>query len=243
MLEQIDKYLNNELSLSERQDFENQLLTDKELVKNVAFYMNTKVAAKELATEKRKGEFEQLRKEIQTRPIQKAKPFIWVSGIAASVFLAIGIWWFSKSSSPTPDTLADTYIQEHFENLPVKMDANSDSLQMGLRLFNEQKLVEAQIIFEGILQRKNKDSDALKYAGITSLRLNNYDKAIWYFHNLSLQTNLYANSGKFYEALTLLKQSPDNQQKANDLFKEVIDNNLEGNMEARKFLSGRPRPN
>jgi tetratricopeptide (TPR) repeat protein len=235
MLEQIEKYLNNELSLSERQDFENQLTTDEALVKNVAFYVNTRMAAKELTIEKRKGEFEQMRQEIQARPIRKVKPFIWVSGIAASIFLAIGIWWFSKPSF-TSDTFADTYIQEHFENLPVKMDANADSLQMGLRLFNERKLVEANRIFEDILQRKTKDSDALKYAGITALRLKNYDKASEYFHDLSLQTNLYSNPGKFYEALALLKQSPANSPKAIDLFEEVIDNNLEGNEEARKFV-------
>jgi tetratricopeptide (TPR) repeat protein len=236
MLEQIEKYLNNELSLSERQDFENQLTTDSALVKNVAFYVNTRTAAKELSIEKRKEEFERLRKEIQTRPIRKAKSFIWVSGIAASLFLALGIWWFSKPSF-TSDALADTYIQEHFENLPVKMDANADSLQMGLRLFNEQKLAEANVIFEGILQRKTKDSDALKYAGITALRLKNYDKAIQDFHNLSQQTNLYSNPGKFYEALALLKQSPVNKQKAIDLFKEVIDNNLEGNEKASEFVT------
>jgi tetratricopeptide (TPR) repeat protein len=237
MLEQIEKYLNNELSLSERQDFENQLTTDSALVKNVAFYVNTRMAAKELAIEKRKGEFEQLRKEIQARPIRKVKPFIWVSGIAASVLLAIGIWWFTKPSSLTSGVLADTYIQEHFENLPVKMDANADSLQMGLQLFNEQKLSEANAIFEDILQRKTKDSDALKYAGIANLRLKNYDKAIQYFHNLSQQTNLYSNPGKFYEALALLKQSPANSPKAIDLFGEVINNNLEGNEEARKFVT------
>jgi tetratricopeptide (TPR) repeat protein len=237
MLEQIDKYLNNELSLSERQDFENQLTTDEELVKSVAFYVNTRMAAKELAIEKRKDEFERLRQEIQTHPIRKVRPFIWASGIAASIFLAIGIWWFSKPSSLNSDAIADIYIHEHFENLPVKMDAKADSLQMGLRLFNEQKLAEAIAIFEDILQRKNKDSDALKYAGITAFRLKNYDKAAQYFHNLSSQTNLYSNPGKFYEALALLKQSPANKQKALVIFEEVIANNLEGNEEARKFVN------
>jgi tetratricopeptide (TPR) repeat protein len=107
---------------------------------------------------------------------------------------------------------------------------------MGFRLFNEQKLTEAQIIFEDILKRKNNDSEAIKYAGITALRLKNYDKAIQYFKILGSQKSLFANPGKFYEAITLLEKSPANKKEAELLFKEVIDNNLEGKQEALKML-------
>lgn len=235
MLEQIEKYLNQELSLSERQGFENQLLTNKELANELAFYMQAKTANKEIAREKRKAEFEELRNEISSRSSGKIKPMIWISGIAASVILALGFWWFSNTNTPNADILADKYIQEHFDNLPVKMDGNADSLQMGLRLFNEQKLSEAQSIFEDILRRKNNDSEAIKYAGITSLRLKKYDKAIGYFQSLSRQKNLYSNPGKFYEAVALIKQQPANKKEVEVLLKEVIDNNLEGNVEARKI--------
>lgn len=136
----------------------------------------------------------------------------------------------------TTDALADTYIQEHFQNLPVKMDATADNLQMGLRLFNEQKLSEAQIVFDNILKRKNNDSEATKYAGITALRLKNYDKAISYFKLLASQKDLFANSGKFYQAITLLQQSPMNKKEADVLLKEVIDDGLEGKEEALKML-------
>ena len=236
MLEQIEKYINHEMSLIERQDFENQLLTNEELANKLAFYMQAKAANQEIAREKRRAEFEELRKEISNRSSGKIKPKIWISGIAASVILAIGLWWFSQTSSPNSDAFADTYIQKHFENLPVKMDGNADSLQMGLRLFNEQKLSEAQLIFEDILRRKNNDSEAIKYAGITSLRLKKYDKSIGYFQSLSRQKNLYSNPGKFYEALALMKQQPANKKEVEILLKEVIDNNLEGNEEARVLI-------
>ena len=236
MLEQIEKYLNNELSLSERQVFENQLSTDEVLAKEFAFYANTHTASKQLANGKRREEFDHLRKEISIRPIRKFKPMIWVSGLAASVILALGFWWFSQTATSNAEILADTYIQKHFENLPVKMDGNSDSLQMGLRLFNEKKLNDAQKIFENILQRKNGNSEATKYAGITALKLQNYDKAIQYFQTLSRQTNLYSNPGKFYEALALMKQDKAERKQAKKILNEVIVNNLEGNEEAKKFI-------
>ncbi len=115
------------------------------------------------------------------------------------------------------------------------MDGNSDSLQVGLRLFNEQKLYEAQVIFKKILQRKNSDSKAIKYAGITALRLKQYDKAIVYFQALSQQKNLYSNPGKFYEALALMQQQPINKKEVEKILNEVIDNNLEGNVEAKRL--------
>ena len=236
MLEQIEKYLNNGLSLQERQVFENQLSTDDELMRDFTFYANVHTASKQLADEKRKEQFDNLRKNISSRSVRKIKPMIWASGLAASVILALGFWWFSQTSTSNVEILADVYIQEHFENLPVKMDGDADSLQMGLRLFNEQKLNEAQKIFEEILQRKNSDSEATKYAGIVALKLQQYDKAIQYFQSLAQQTNLYANPGKFYEALTLMKQKTANKKEAKKILNEVIINKLEGNEEAKRII-------
>ena len=236
MLEQIEKYLNNELSLSERQVFENQLSTDSELANEFAFYVNTHTASKQLAEEKRRKQFDNLRTEISGRNNRRIKPLIWLTGLAASVILALGFWWFTQTSTTNSEILADVYIQEHFENLPVKMDGNADSLQMGLRLFNEKKLNDAQKIFEEILQRKSNDSEATKYAGITALKLQQYDKAIQYFQALAQQTNLYSNPGKFYEALALMKQNKADRKKAKEILNEVIVNNLEGNEEAERIV-------
>lgn len=238
MLEKIDKYFSNELSLSERQDFEIQLVKDDKLKESVSFYLNTRTAAKQIADHKRREEFEELRQKISQKPqvLGKIKPMIWLSGLAASLVLTLGVWWFSRTPDLTMDALADAYIQEHFQSLPVKMDATTDSLQMGLRLFNEQKISEAQIVFENILKRKNSDSEAIKYAGISALRLKNYDDAIQYFKILSSQKELFANPGKFYQAITLLQQSSMNKKEAGILLKEVIDNGLEGKEEALKML-------
>jgi tetratricopeptide (TPR) repeat protein len=241
MLEKIDKYYNNELSLSERQDFENELINNEELKENVSFYLNTRTATKQLADDKRRAEFEELRKKISQKQANsgKIKPMIWLSGMAASVILVAGFWWFSHTPDLATDAIANTYIQENFQNLPIKMDASADSLQMGLRLFNEQKLSEAQIIFENILKRKNNDSEATEYAGITALRLKDYDKAIQYFKILASQKDLFANPGKFYEAITLLQQSPMNKKEAEILLKDVVDNGLEGKEEAAVILGER----
>jgi tetratricopeptide (TPR) repeat protein len=236
MLEQIEKYFDNKLSLAERQVFENQMLTDDAFAKEVAFYVQTRSASKALANDKRKQEFEALRQKLTNSKPRNFKPIIWLSGLAASLMIGFGLWNFMDSDAKSTETLAEAYIQQHFENLPVKMDGKTDSLQLGLRLFNEHKLKESQVIFEEIYKKENTNSEAIKYAGITALKLNQYEKAINYFKLLSLQKDLYANPGIFYEAITLLKKSPQDKEKAKELLKEVVAKNLEGSEEARKIL-------
>jgi tetratricopeptide (TPR) repeat protein len=238
MLEQIEKYFDNKLSLSERQVFENQMVTNSVLAQEVAFYIQVRSMSKDIADQKRKQEFEILRKKLNKPTNPNIKPILWLSGLAASVILGFGLWGFMSSNSKSIDSLADSYIQQHFENLPVKMDGTQDSLQMGLRLFNEYKIKDSQQIFEDIYKRENKNSEAIRYVGITALRLNEYDKAINYFQILSQQKGLYANPGLFYEAIALLKQSPENKEKAIGIFKEVIAENLEGSEDAKQIIGG-----
>lgn len=159
----------------------------------------------------------------------------WILGFAASVIFTLGFWWFSHKIQPTPKFCGYLH-KKYFEILPVKMDGNSDSLQIGLRLFNEQKLSEAQLIFKDILRKENSDSEAVKYVGITALRLRKHDEAIQYFKILALQKDLFANPDKFYQAITLLQQLPLNKKEAEILLKVVIDNGLEGKEGALKML-------
>ena len=236
MLEQIEKYFNNELSLDERQAFENQIVTNDTFAKEVAFYVETRSVAKEIAMVKRKQELEELRKTLSKSTNFKIKKIYWLSGLAASLILGIGAWNFIVPNSKSSETLADRYIHQHFENLPVKMDGNSDSLQLGLRLFNEQKLNQAGVIFEDLANRNNNNSEAIKYAGIAALRQNNFDKANKYFQTLATQKDLYSNPGLFYKAISLLKQSPENQKKAKEILNEVITKNLDGKVEAEEIL-------
>ncbi len=51
---------------------------------------------------KRKAEFDALRKEISNRPSGKIKPIMWISGMVASVILALGFWWFLHTATLNP---------------------------------------------------------------------------------------------------------------------------------------------
>lgn len=234
MLERIESYFNHTLSNEERQLFEAQLVTDENLANEVAFYLNTKIAARENAKEKRKQEFEELRKKLVKN--NKVRLNGWITGIAASVLIAFITWVFVQKNDLNADEIANVYIQEHFENLPVKMDGSTDSLQMGLRFFNQKSYKDAQAIFDRMLERKPDGAEILKVSGITALKLADYQKAVIRFHELGKQENLFANPGKFYEALALMKIKPLNKKAVEELLNEVISNDLEGKSTAVEIL-------
>jgi predicted Zn-dependent protease len=116
------------------------------------------------------------------------------------------------------------------------MGGAQDSVQTALRLYNEGKLNEARVLFEKLNESHPSDNKTNEYAGIVSLRLGDYDQALKHFRALDA-LNLYANPGKFYVALTLLKRNgPGDAAEAKQLLQQVTDQGLEHDADARKLL-------
>jgi len=75
-----------------------------------------------------------------------------------------------------------------------------------------------------------------KMAGIVSLRLGDYDKAIDHFTRLEKLT-FYSNPGKFYHAIALIKRNSSGDiEIAKQLLKQVVERDLEGKETAQKWL-------
>lgn len=245
-LERVDNYMNGLLPPDERRQFEEAIHTDSELAEALAFYLSSREAARQEARQQRKAELDARRhrtnpggqeggavRPLLTRPLRR-----WTyAAAAASLALLVGLGWYFQNRS-LPDTeIADAYISQNLTQIPPSMDAAGDSLQLGLRYFNEGKLTEAGVVFEGLLQRNPNATDALKFAGLVSLRTGRYDKAIEQFHQLGQRTDLYANPGAFYEALARLRRSgPGDKAIARNLLQTVVDDKLEGADDARKML-------
>jgi tetratricopeptide (TPR) repeat protein len=156
---------------------------------------------------------------------------------AAAVLAGIIFSWYTWLRPVDSKTLADNYIVQHFQTLPVTMSSNRDSLQAGLQLNNEGRLEEALKKFEELAHQDTAFTEAKKYAGIVALRLGQYDKAIDYFSELEKYTQLYANPGKFYHALTLLKRNlPGDKPAAKLLLEQVVQNDLEAKATAQEWL-------
>jgi ribosomal protein S17E len=232
ILEKIESYFQGELPENEHLVFEKQILSDKNLAENVAFYLQTKQVAKTEAQEKRKAEFENLRQ--HQKPIVLVRNlYVRYASIAASLAILVGMSWWFFSPKASSTELISTYIRDNLTTISVTMDGQKDSLQSAIGLFNEGKLAEAQVIFEHLPN----NAEAQRMAGIVALRTEKYEEAIRYFNELSSQKDLYANPGVFLKAITLLKrnQGTDNSQ-AKVLLTQVVQQKLEGAKEAARIL-------
>jgi tetratricopeptide (TPR) repeat protein len=218
----IDSYFNKELSPEECRIFELRIEQDPAFAEEVAFYLNTLNEAKAQLAGSKKERFREIYQEIRPsqRPGLVRRFWPYVSAAAVTIALVFRFVFFSPSMSPLK--LADEYIQTNLVELPSTMGP-ADSLEMGKKLYNDSNYIEALVLFESMLLRDSTQSEAKKFAGIASLKLEKYDKALNYFIQLE-NTRLRVNPGKFYHALSLMKRNaPGDNETAKKILMEVID--------------------
>ncbi len=237
-LDTIESYLTGQMAEADQLAFEASLRTDPVLAETLTFYVMAQHTAKNQAAAHRRAEWESRRRTEGIQPLPTRRIGQWVYGVAAAacLVLALGVGWYFLNR-PSATELADAYVNQNFTTLSVTMDGRADSLQTGIRAYNQGRLADADALFGAILQREPANADALKFAAIVSLRRGNYDQAINQFHQLSQRADLYANPGVLYEAIARLKRNqPLDKQTAKELLTNVISKNLDGRDEASKLL-------
>jgi tetratricopeptide (TPR) repeat protein len=239
-IEYIEAYFSGALSGEDAQIFDQRISEDKDFAEAVAFYLAAGQAIREEARTEKKAEFRRLYEQYVSGSVPAQRPlrhrYALITGIAASVAaVAIGLFFLLRPASPSQ--LADGYIRDHFSTLGVTMTDKEDSLQKGIRLYNDGRISEALTQFETIYHTDPSKYQAAEYAGIVSLRMQEYDKALEYFRALAADTGLYANPGRFYEAITLLKRSrPGDIETAKRILLEVVRKELTGKDDAARLL-------
>lgn len=233
-VEHIDRFLNGELSPEECRQFEQDILDDTAFAEEVAFYLNAKQAARSAMLEEKKKRFLEIYEENKKKtPVKK----LWGYSVAAAI--AVGLIagaWFYFFAPRLPAQLADEYIQIHLNKVSVLMTAQEDSLQKAKKLYNEGKFAASLEQLQALIQTDSTNIKAKELAGIVSLRLRNYDKALVYFKDLEGYT-LFSNPGKFYHALTLLKRNqPGDVNAAKRLLQQVVTEELAEQETAREWL-------
>jgi tetratricopeptide (TPR) repeat protein len=241
-LEYIDAYFQRMLDPEEIKRFEQKITEDKEFADEVAFYLSAKQSLKAEADQEKKEWFRELlaqqRSVIDINQYRSTKR-IWIYRVAAAaavIVCAFFGWYLISSKSASPRQMADNYINDNFKTLPVKMSTEKDSIQDGLRLYNDGRYNSALQQFESMIQRDTGNYLLKNYIGIVYLKLGNYEKALQYFKQFEDDT-LYANPSQFNQALTLLKRNmPGDKQKAKQLLEHVRDQDLDGKEIALKLL-------
>ena len=232
----IDDYFRGGLSQDELRLFDQRISDDPAFAGDLAFYVSAINMLQSQSDVERKQRFrdiyEQSKKKPQATRISLLVPYL----AAAAVIGLISIIIFIFYPVSNPAQLADKYISQNLAALSVTMGGAQDSVQTALRLYNEGKLNDARVLFEKLNESHPSDNKTKEYAGIVSLRLGDYDQALKHFRALDA-LNLYANPGKFYVALTLLKRNgPGDAAESKQLLQQVTDQGLEHDADARKLL-------
>lgn len=217
--------------------FERKILDDSDFANDVAFYISAKEALNQELLEQKKQRFREMYTlEMAEKKRTPLRAFWHYPAAATVVGIMVFVSWFLMGNQPSVQQLTGKYVEKNFRELHVKMGVE-DSLQLGLKMFNDQKFSEGLIIFRNLMDAHPGDIEIKKYAGITSLRIGDYNKAIYYFSLLEKQPNLFSNPGKFYKAISLLKRNAGGDKTyAEILLREVVDQNLEGKQEAAEWL-------
>lgn len=240
-LEYIEAYFNDELSPEEKEELEQKIIADPVFAEEIAFYLSSKQVIAATTMEQRER-FKEIYTTYNANGDMEKQPLplvrkLWPWAAVAAVLAGIILGWYAWFKPLSPDELAVKYIKENFQTLPVTMGNKEDSLETALRLYNEARLEEALLQFESMTINDTSLFEAKKYAGIVSLRLEQYDKAIAYFSQLESYSQLYANPGKFYHALTLMKRNgPGDSEAARQLLQEIVQKDMEGKKFAEQWL-------
>ncbi|HSZ87068.1 MAG TPA: tetratricopeptide repeat protein [Puia sp.] len=236
-LDYIESYFKNELPAEEKTQFEQKIINDKNFAEEVAFYCSaTQIIKNELNADK-KNRFKEIyqQKNIphQSKGIVRK---IWTFSAAAAAIIAIVFGWHFFAKPVSTQQLADEYIKQHFQTLGVSMSSRQDSIETGKSLYNDGKLPEALQQFEKSINTNGESFEAKEYAGIVSLKLKNYDKALAYFSQIENDT-VFSNPSKMYKAITLMERNnAGDKEQAKELLQQIIQNNLDEKETAEQWL-------
>jgi tetratricopeptide (TPR) repeat protein len=217
---------------------ENDLVNDPKLAEELAFFLSVK---RVVGAKVRENKLQARHEEWQAKKASsKRLTFRTWSAVAAALVVAVGISWlvFFPADSNLR-SLSSTFVSDNLSSISLLMDADgaSDSLQIAVVRFNEGDYNGSLSAVEPILSKDPNHSEALKIAGLAALRMGDYQRAIQWFGELGDQKGLFANPGRFYEAIVRIQEgSESNQKKAYILLQEVVKRNLEGKRTAEAWL-------
>lgn len=237
-LEYIDDYFKGAQTGTLNRQFEQRLLDDPAFAEEVAFYLTAQRVFQQQARDEKVARFRKLYVERPATPVvaMKQPRRAWYYVAAAAVVIGI-IFTVTLLSPPSKQQLADRYIRQELSDLGISMSGTVDSIELVRTLYNKGKFSEALGISEAIINRSPANLKALEYAGVSNLRLQQYDRALAWFKQMAAHKG-YSNKGTFYQALTLIKRDkPGDLPQAKILLEQVVNEDLEGREIAREWLA------
>ncbi|MEO5997164.1 MAG: tetratricopeptide repeat protein [Chitinophagaceae bacterium] len=236
--EYIDNYFKGAALQEQQLKFEERLMTDNEFAENVAFYISTLQVARHQNEADKKKRFREIyyenKTELSGSPVRRLRPYV-LSAAAVLAALFLGLYLYLQPAEPSK--LAGKYISTHLGTMGVQMGDNSNPMQMAKDMYNNKDYPGALQKFEQVIKQDSSNYEARELAGTAALQMKDFDKALRYFKEVADNTELRVNTGKFYQALTLMTRNmPGDNEQSKVILQQVIKDDLYGKEDALIFL-------
>lgn len=216
--ENIEKYLNNELTNQELEDFNLQIKNDTNFKEEVELYieinksLNNKYSnlkaendLKNTLSQISEKHFVKNSSTSENKTIPMKSYFLKISSIAA--ILVIGFFLLKPQTS-----LYNQFAEHSALEIQVK-GSNEEDLLKASKFFNHKKFESAIPLFESYLRQHPEDSEIQISLGISLLEENNIEDAQLVFEHVYNQNNIFKNKALWYLALSSLKNKDTKQVK------------------------------
>ncbi|KRB54579.1 tol-pal system YbgF family protein [Flavobacterium sp. Root186] len=200
-----DEYLQGELTIEAKNDFEKQLVEDPEFAlefetfKNIQFQLDNKFGFEQERQAFKENLSQIAEKHFDNKPkVIGLKP--WYLAVAASVAVLFGLFFFNYNQNPV---YGDYNNPEHASF--TERSTSDETLKQAEKAYNHKTYNKAIPLFETILQ-KNKTAEIQFFYGVSLLEESHYIKAEAIFNELKAGSSAYKEKAVWYLALSKLKQ-------------------------------------
>lgn len=200
-----DQYLQGEMTVEEKDNFEKQLSEDHELSSEFETFKEVQLRLKtKFEFEEEKEAFKANLTTISDTHFNTSKPKVvvmrpWYLAAAASVIILFGLFFFDYNNPSFAD-------YDNPETASFVERGDTDTALIGAQTaFNDGKYAAAIPLFEEIL-KENKTPEIQYFYGVSLLEESKYPKAESVFSELRSGTSAYKDKATWSLALSKLKQ-------------------------------------
>lgn len=200
-----DQYLQGEMTVEEKDNFEKQLSEDHELFSEFETFKEVQLRLKtKFEFEDEREAFKANLTEISDKHFNTNTPKVvlmrpWYYAAAASVIILFGLFFFDYNNPSFAD-----YDNPETASFVERGDTNQ-ALIGAQTAFNDGKYAAAIPLFEEIL-KENKTPEIQYFYGVALLEESKYPKAESVFNELKSGTSAYKDKATWSLALSKLKQ-------------------------------------
>lgn len=200
-----DQYLQDELTIDAKNDFEKQLSENPEFASEFEMFKNVQSQLEhKFGLEQERAAFKENLTNISNQHFNKKPKVIglkpWYFAAAASVVVLFGLFFFNYNQNPA---FADYNDPEHASF--TERGTVDEALKGAETAYNNKRYNEAIPFFETVLQ-KQKTAEIQFFYGVSLLEESHYKKAETVFNELKSGTSAYKEKAVWYLALSKLKQ-------------------------------------